>query len=141
MIEKIQYQKDLDDGVFPPTQLNSSDVRYWSDFNRVYYHPRSSVQLMEYELDSTLQPFAQFDLGVDLYKQLDREHDLLDRDFRLFAEECDQIQGIQMITSADDGWAGFASKYIEDLHDEFGKVPIVVWGVEGGGRVSRVSSP
>lgn len=106
----------------------------------MFYHPRSSVQLTDYELDSTLQPFEQFDLGVDLYKQLDREHDLLDRDFRLFAEECDQMQGIQLLTTSDNGWAGFASKYIEDLRDEFGKIPIFVWGLEDRKRLSRVSS-
>lgn len=69
----------------------------------------------------------------------DLEHELLDRDLRPFVEECDQMQGFQVITGADDAWAGFASKYLEGLRDEFGRKSVWVWGLEEarqGGRVS-----
>lgn len=126
-------------GVNTPAPLQVSDIRYWSDYNRVYFHPRSSIQLTEYELDSKLQPFEQYDLGTDLFQQLNREHDILDRDLRLFVEECDQIQGLQIITSADNGWAGFAGEYIEELRDEYGKTAIFTWGLQGTNKVNRVS--
>lgn len=126
-------------GVNTPAPLQLSDIRYWSDYNRVYFHPRSSVQLTEYELDSKLQPFEQYDLGTDLFQQLNREHDILDRDLRLFVEECDQIQGLQIITSADNGWAGFAGEYIEELRDEYGKTAIFTWGLQSTNKVNRVS--
>lgn len=70
---------------------------------------------------------------------MDKEHDLLDRDFRLFAEECDQMQGVQIITSADDSWGGFASEYVAALRDEYSKITIVTWGLERGDKVPRVS--
>jgi hypothetical protein len=107
----------------------------------VYYHPRSAIQITEYELNSGVQPFEGYELGQELFKTLNREHDLLDRDFRLFAEECDQMQGIQVITSADDAWSGFAAEYISQLRDEYGKVGICTWGLERGDRVVRVSYP
>lgn len=78
-------------------------------------------------------------MGKDLFHQLDKEHDLLDRDFRLFAEECDQMQGVQIITSADNAWGGFASEYVAALRDEYSKVAIVTWGLESGDKVPRVS--
>jgi hypothetical protein len=67
------------------------------------------------------------------------EHDLIDRDFRLFAEECDQMQGIQIMTSTDDAWGGFASEYVAALRDEYSKASIVTWGLEGRDKVPRVS--
>lgn len=126
--------------MFPPAALTTEAVRYWSDFNRVYYHPRSSVQINEYELNSGIQPFEGYALGQELYRDMNREHEILDRDFRLFAEECDQMQGIQILTSADDAWAGFAGEYLADLRDEFGKVGICTWALERGDRVVRVST-
>jgi hypothetical protein len=107
----------------------------------VYYHPRSSVQITEYELNSGIQPFEGYGLGQELFKTLNREHDLVDRDFRLFAEECDQMQGIQVVTSADDAWSGFTGEYLSELRDEYGKIGICTWGLERGDRAVKVSSP
>lgn len=113
-------------------------MRYWSDFTRVFYHPRSIVQINDYELGSTTVPFEQWGSGEDLYTTLDKEHDLLDRDIRPWAEECDQMQGIQMFASADDAWGGFGSRYVESLRDEYAKTPIWFWGLEEeGGQGQR----
>ncbi len=131
------YQASLDAGVAPPP-LTTQTVRYWSDFGRVYYHPRSAVQLHEYELGSSLMPFEKWATGEELFRSLDREHDLLDRDVRPFAEEADQMQGLQIFASWDDAWGGFASQYLERLGAEDGKTPLGMGGrQEGFGGVSR----
>lgn len=135
-IEPIEYQRSLEAGI-PAPELDTSSIRYWSDFNRVYYHPRSSIQINEYELDSKVVPFKGFGLGKALFHNLHMEHDLIDRDFRLFAEECDQMQGIQIMTSTDDAWGGFASEYAAALRDEYSKTSIVTWGLEGRDKVPR----
>lgn len=113
-----------------PPKLSTEKVRYWSDFNRVFYHPRSIVQINDYELGSSLMPFEKWESGEELFVSLDRDVDLLDRDVRVWAEECDQLQGMQIYTGGDDAWGGFASRYIERLRDEFGKLPIWTWGIE-----------
>ena len=105
-------------------------MRYWSDFNRVFYHPRSIVQINDYELGSSLLPFEKWESGEELFVSIDRDNDLLDRDVRVFAEECDHMQGIQMFTGGDDAWGGFATKYAESLRDEYGKMAIWAWGLE-----------
>ncbi|EON98038.1 putative misato segment ii myosin-like domain-containing protein [Phaeoacremonium minimum UCRPA7] len=128
-IEASAYQQSLDAGLEPP-ELTTSTVRYWSDFNRVFFHPRSIVQLNEYELNSSLVPFERWDTGEDLFSSLDKENDLLDRDIRPFAEEADQMQAIQIMTTVDDAWGGFASRYIERLRDEYGKTTIWTWGLQ-----------
>lgn len=136
-IPQTEYQKNLDLGL-PLPQLSAGTVRYWSDFNKVYYHPKSIVQLNEYELNSQLMPFENWEMGEDLLRSLDREHDILDRDFRAFAEECDQLQGIQIFSGTDDAWGGFAARYVDRLRDEFGKKSIWFWGLEDGIKVQRV---
>ena len=135
-IEKAAYQQHLEEGL-PAPQLNPQSIRYWSDFSRIFYHPRSIVQLNEYELNSRLMPFEKWDVGEELFSSLDKEHDLLDRDLRPFAEECDQLQGLQLFTGIDDAWGGFAARYMDRLRDEFGKTSIWVWGFEDGARVER----
>lgn len=128
-ITQSAYQQSLETGEEP--QLPTPDaVRYWSDFNRVYFHPRSIVQLNEYQLGSSLMPFERWDVGEDLFGTLDKEVDILDRDLRPFAEEADQLQGIQIFAGTDDAWGGFAASYMDRLRDEYGKTSIWVWGLE-----------
>jgi hypothetical protein len=107
----------------------------------VFYHPRSIIQLNEFELNSALMPFEKWGTGEELFSSLDKEHDLLDRDLRPFAEESDQLQALQVITGVDDAWGGFAEQYLERLNDEFGKTSIWVWGLEESHRSGRVSDP
>ncbi|KAH8202458.1 hypothetical protein TruAng_003358 [Truncatella angustata] len=128
-IDPSAYQESLDTGNAAP-ELTTSSVRYWSDFSRVFYHPRSIVQLNEYELNSSLMPFEKWHMGEELFSSLDKDHDILDRDLRPFVEEADHMQGVQIMTGIDDAWGGFAAKYLERLRDEYGKVPIWVWGLQ-----------
>ena len=130
------YIESLNAGL-PPPRLTPSTVRYWSDFSHVYYHPRSIIQLNDYSLGSSLQPFENYSSGDELFDSLDKEHDLLDRDLRLWAEECDQMQGIQVFSATDDAWGGFAGRYVERIRDEYGKVALWVWGIEGGNGEAR----
>ncbi|KAM0248156.1 hypothetical protein ACHAQJ_009573 [Trichoderma viride] len=128
-LSSIDYQRDLDAGV-KPGKLTTSDVRYWSDFSRVYYHPKSLVQLYDFELHSSIMPFERFSMGTELFESLEKESEIVDRDWRPFVEECDQMQGVQVFTTLDDAWGGFASSYLEALRDEHPKTCIWVWGLQ-----------
>lgn len=83
-------------------------VRYWSDFNRVYYVPRSVQKLSnaaEWETPDGdwgvgMESFKSYDKvrGCILWIKRDSEHgiwqdnDLMEGDVRLFVEECDSLQ-------------------------------------------------
>ena len=139
-ITQSEYQRNLDEGIPDPQTLSTQTVRYWSDFNRVFYHPRSIVQINDYELNSSLMPFEKWENGEELFVSMDTDNDLLDRDVRVWAEECDQMQGMQLFTGGDDAWGGFASRYVEKLRDEYGKMPIWTWGIEeeqGRGQMAK----
>ena len=141
LIPKSEYQHGLDEGLAVPPKLTTDTVRFWSDFSRVFYHPRSIKQINDYELGSTLMPFEKWDSGEELFATMDKEHDLLDRDVRVWAEECDQMQGIQVLAGGDDAWGGFGARYVERLRDEFGKMAVWVWGVEEEqGKGTRVGT-
>lgn len=86
-----------------------------------------------------MAPFERHATGEELFADLDREHDLLDRDLRPFAEEADHMQGVQVFAGLEDAWGGFAGRYLERIRDEYGKVGVWVWGLQGGmGGVARV---
>ena len=85
-------------------------------------------------------PFEKWENGEELFVSMDIDNDLLDRDVRVWAEECDQMQGMQVFTGGDDAWGGFASRYVEKLRDEYGKIPIWTWGIEeeqGRGQMAQ----
>ncbi|RDL40682.1 Tubulin nucleotide-binding protein [Venustampulla echinocandica] len=128
-IQQNEYQRSLQEGI-EPAHLTPESVKYWSDFNKIYFHPKSVIQLNEYELNSSLTPFDNWSAGEELFNSLDKEHDLLDRDLRYFAEEADQMQGIQIMAAVDDAWGGFAARYLDRIRDEYGKASVLFWGLE-----------
>lgn len=125
--------------------LNSDEVKYWSDYNRVFFHPRSSIQINERDLTPSLSPMENHSTGEELFLSLDRENDIIDTNTRPFVEEADQLQGFQVMATLDDAWGGFASKYLERLRDEYGKSTVLVWGqqsvVRGLSRVRELGAP
>tara|TARA_R110002003_G_scaffold244_4_gene17444 strand:- start:42516 stop:43133 length:618 start_codon:yes stop_codon:yes gene_type:complete len=131
------YQEHLDAGLDPPP-LSASIIRYWSDYSRVFYHPKSIVQLSEFDVNDKLMPFEKWEVGMELFEKLEREVDLVDRDLRPFVEECDGIQGLQIFTGVDDAWGGWACGWLERLRDEYGKLSIWTWGLGDHGANTSV---
>ncbi len=156
------YTQSLETGLPQAQALSPATVRYWSDYSRVYFHPRSLIEVGdEPEVSApvaaaavangapangapTAPPAREFTWaeGDSLFQELDREHDLLDRDLRPFVEEADQMQGLQVIASVDDSWGGFAARYLERMRDEYGKATIWLWALQQPvARLPRVSRP
>jgi len=69
-----------------------NEIRSWSDYNRVYFHPKSMVTTTGYLLDSEFMPFDVFSYGRNAFLETEKEKESYDENFRLFAEECDQLQ-------------------------------------------------
>ena len=132
-ISKHAFQEFLDEESNDPG-LDVGSIRYWSDYNKLFFHPRSIVQLNSSEI-SGLRPFETWQAGEELFDRLDRENEIYDNDFRHFVEECDQLQGLQIFTGVDDAWGGFASRYANKLRDDFEKSSIWTWGAESTSKV------
>ncbi|OAQ31328.1 tubulin nucleotide-binding domain-like protein [Linnemannia elongata AG-77] len=132
---KSAYQKHLEDeelGLATEEGEDSvelNEIRTWSDYNRVYFHPKSMVSLTGYLMDSEFMPFDVFSYGRAAFIETEKEKDTYDENFRLFTEECDQLQGFQVMADVLDGWGGYAVSYLEQLREDYPKATVVTYGL------------
>ena len=141
--EPSAYTKSLS-GLTETVLPTTSTTSFFADFASTYFHPRSlipitppypsisqpsAMEITAFSTSSSAQT-ANFEAGADLFDARDVEVDVLDTDTRHWLEECDSLQAVQVFTSSDDAWAGFASRYVERLRDELGKGCIWVWGID-----------
>ncbi|KAJ3247401.1 Protein misato 1 [Chytriomyces hyalinus] len=112
------------------SKVLDSSVQVWSDFNSMFYHPRTVVELGAYAHGDSVAPFAIFNQGCDLWTE-DRalQEDILENRIRFFLEECDSPQGIQVLADISNAFSGFASSCLESLREDVGKMCITVYGV------------
>ncbi|KAI0002430.1 Misato segment II tubulin-like domain-containing protein [Russula compacta] len=108
--------------IIPP--LRASDVRYWSDYNRVYYIPRSLQKLPD------LADWEEGDWqgGKETFLRYDSDKALMDDSFRLFVEECDTFQGLQLCTD-NASFGSFVNSFLTAFRDEFPKLPTLMFAV------------
>ncbi|KAI8356758.1 tubulin domain-containing protein [Choanephora cucurbitarum] len=109
-------------------QLNDS-VNNWSDYNRIYYHPRSINPIVTHQMDNEITPFDNFTIGRQAYVENEKETETFEENFRFFVEECDSLQGFQLFTDVDDGFGGFTEGLLNNIRDEFAKTPILTYGL------------
>ncbi|KAJ3012553.1 Protein misato 1 [Thoreauomyces humboldtii] len=123
--------KDADPNA-PPHSFSShldASVSVWSDFNKLYYHPKTLVEVPSYVHDDDQNPFSAFTQGLDVIGNPDFREELLEDRLRFFVEECDSLQGFNVIADAVDGFAGLAAGVLEDLGDEYAKKALITFGV------------
>ncbi|XP_016309052.1 protein misato homolog 1 [Sinocyclocheilus anshuiensis] len=102
-------------------------VRVWSDFLRIHLHPRTVSVINQYNHDGESERLEVFGQGEALLKGPVLE-DLEDR-LHFFVEECDYLQGFQVLCDLADGFSGLGSKVTELLQDSYGGRGILTWGV------------
>ncbi|XP_026513896.1 protein misato homolog 1 isoform X3 [Terrapene carolina triunguis] len=116
-----------------PTQLHVSQkghqlegsVRVWSDYLRVHLHPRSIFMIHQYNNDGQLEAFGQ---GESLLHDPTYLEELEDR-LHFYVEECDYLQGFQILCDLNNGFSGVGAKVTELLHDEYSGRGILTWGL------------
>ncbi|XP_068603033.1 protein misato homolog 1 [Brachionichthys hirsutus] len=102
-------------------------VKVWSDFLRIHLHPRTVSVIHQYNHDGEAQRLEAFGQGEALLQGPVLE-ELEDR-LHFFVEECDYLQGFQLLCDLADGFAGLGSKVTEMLRDSYGGRGILTWGV------------
>lgn len=124
-MDKNEYQKALDKGMNKSNTLNVNNTKYWTDYNKLIYSPKSLNQLNNWEYkphDFGINrsfpnlKFDTFNKGKEEYHQY--SEDSLEN-FRNTLEECDLIQGVNLISELDSAWGGFTNELLVDLKDEF----------------------
>ncbi|KZT58206.1 tubulin nucleotide-binding domain-like protein [Calocera cornea HHB12733] len=130
---KSQYQQDLETELsgapskpgpsqaVQPRKVHNPST--WTDYTRVYYHPRS-IWPITWNLGATGD---KWDEGEETWNHMLQEDDFWDKDFRLFAEECDLLQGVQMTSSPSDAFASLSVSLLQTFQDDYPKLPSLVF--------------
>ncbi|XP_042702219.1 protein misato homolog 1 isoform X5 [Chrysemys picta bellii] len=119
-----------------PTQLHVSQkghqlegsVRVWSDYLRVRLHPRSIFMIHQYNDDGESSQLEAFGQGESLLHDPTYLEELEDR-LHFYVEECDYLQGFQILCDLNNGFSGVGAKVTELLHDEYSGRGILTWGL------------
>ncbi|WOG93119.1 hypothetical protein DCAR_0312400 [Daucus carota subsp. sativus] len=100
-------------------------VKYWTDYSKVHYHPKSLYEINGLWVDS--QEFNNYGIGRDAYSS-GRGEEICER-LRFFIEECDHIQGIQYVVDDSGGFSGVSAEFLEAMADEYTNIPVLLYTV------------
>nr|XP_032824563.1 protein misato homolog 1 [Petromyzon marinus] len=104
-------------------------VEVWSDFLRLHLHPRSVSLINDHTSDGDVDRFDVFGLGDSLLLRSPPVADDLEDRLHFFTEECDSLQGFQLLCDLHDGFSGLGARAVERLRDEYGTKGVLVWGL------------
>ncbi|KAF8639297.1 hypothetical protein AX17_001608 [Amanita inopinata Kibby_2008] len=102
---------------------DSKEIRYWSDFNRVFYVPKSIQPLPDPIYGEIV--YGDWKGGSDLFSRYNQDTSFMDDSVRLFLEECDYFQGLQVINDVET-FGGFTNSLLTTFRDEFSKTSSLV---------------
>ncbi|KAJ6565727.1 Misato segment II tubulin-like domain-containing protein [Mycena sp. CBHHK59/15] len=141
-VGKSQYQihmdeLDSDSSDADAAALQQEDVRYWSDFNRVYYVPRTVQKIPDVAEWEDVE--GNWAAGHQTFERYDEDTGLMEGPLRLFLEECETIQGIQLMHDTST-FGSFMNSFLTSLHDEFLKLPLLAWPLLSNPGLSFVNT-
>ncbi|PRW59896.1 tubulin nucleotide-binding domain [Chlorella sorokiniana] len=100
-------------------------VRYWTDFLKAHLHPRSVQQLAG--AWHGLTPFGGWGDGGDHWRSEEQREEMMER-IRFFAEECDSLQGFQVLADDLSGFGQLAAHVLQELRDDYGSsLPVMLY--------------
>ncbi|XP_075301323.1 protein misato homolog 1 isoform X2 [Opisthocomus hoazin] len=100
----------------------------WSDYLRLPLHPKSLYVIRQYLHDGECGCLEAFGQGESLLQDPGCAEEVEDR-LRFYAEECDQLQGFQVLCDLHNGFSGVGAKVTELLYDEYAGKGILTWGL------------
>jgi len=93
-------------------------VKVWSDYLKVKIHPRSVHLLSDYFHNNSIEPFDVYSQGASYWNK-EEKRDEIEDSIRWYVEDCDYLQGFQMLLDADNGFGGLAGHILEHLSEEY----------------------
>ncbi|XP_064494317.1 protein misato homolog 1 isoform X1 [Pseudopipra pipra] len=121
-------QREPRAGAAPTGPQDPPSVRLWSDYLNVPLHPRSVHVIRQYLHDGDCGCLEAFAQGESLLQDPACVEELEDR-LHFFVEECDYLQGFQVLCDLHNGFSGVGAKVTELLHDEYSGKGILSWGL------------
>ncbi|XP_066062884.1 protein misato homolog 1 isoform X2 [Chamaea fasciata] len=115
-------------GAAPAGSQDAPSVRLWSDYLNVHLHPKSVYVIRQYLHDGDCGCLEAFGQGESLLQDPACLEELEDR-LHFYVEECDYLQGFQVLCDLHNGFSGVGAKVTELLHDEYSQKGILTWGL------------
>nr|XP_031362751.1 protein misato homolog 1 [Lonchura striata domestica] len=115
-------------GSSPAGSQEPPSLRLWSDYLNVQLHPKSVYVIRQYLHDGDCGCLGAFGQGESLLQDSACVEELEDR-LHFFVEECDYLQGFQVLCDLHDGFSGVGAKVTELLQDEYSRKGILTWGL------------
>lgn len=115
-------------------------VKVWSDFNSLYLHPSSFLEISTHTHNDPTNTFTTYTRGKSVYNELKMDLELMDDRVRKFMEEADCAQGFQVFADVHDAFGGFASMALAALTDEYPKKSCFVYGIHSPPSLSTPES-
>jgi hypothetical protein len=135
-MEKNSFLKGLDD--YDPIKSHSKElaekVKFWSDYNSQYYHPKTVIELDEYPHGDDTRIFQSFSQGIASAHKSAWAMEYVDEHVRRLMEECDSAQGFQIIADSNNGFAGLTCAVVELLQEEYLKKSMFVFGISNSSK-------
>ncbi|KAH0837910.1 hypothetical protein J3R83DRAFT_6141 [Lanmaoa asiatica] len=100
----------------------ATKIRYWSDFSRVFFDPKSIQavpdvpELVEGDWNASRESFLRYDNNAEL----------MDGSLRLLVEDCNNFQGVQMIQDTSN-FGGFSNSLLSAFREEHPKATLVTF--------------
>ncbi|XP_076635548.1 misato mitochondrial distribution and morphology regulator [Colletes latitarsis] len=96
------------------------DVNSWVDYLLPRFHPKTVNIIKQYKHDCETNAFDIFAYGQSLWNTKQFSENFSER-IRSYVEECDSMQGFQVLLDSVDGFAGLGTSCIQYLQDEYKK--------------------
>ncbi|XP_060822093.1 protein misato [Bombus pascuorum] len=124
-VDKTPFIKSLDESSEASNSTSSppnleNNIGSWVDYLLPRFHPRTSNVIKHHKHDGAMYPFSIFTYGRNLWNTEQFSDDFSER-IRAYVEECDLMQGFQIILDSMDCFAGIGASCIQHLRDEYGK--------------------
>ncbi|XP_075593108.1 protein misato homolog 1 isoform X2 [Balearica regulorum gibbericeps] len=107
---------------------SGGSVQLWSDYLNVRLHPKSIYVIRQYMHDGECGCLEAFGQGESLLQDPGCIEELEDR-LHFYVEECDYLQGFQVLCDLHNGFSGVGAKVTELLYDEYSGKGILTWGL------------
>ncbi|XP_058677913.1 protein misato homolog 1 [Ammospiza caudacuta] len=115
-------------GSSPAGSQDTPSTRLWSDYLSVNLHPKSLYVIRQYLHDGDCGCLEGFGQGESLLQDPACVEELEDR-LHFFVEECDYLQGFQVLCDLHNGFSGVGARVTELLRDEYARKGILTWGL------------
>ncbi|XP_074665783.1 protein misato homolog 1 isoform X1 [Strix aluco] len=111
-----------------PAPAARAGAQLWPDYLSVRLHPKSIYVVRQYMHDGECGCLEAFGQGERLLQDPSCLEELEDR-LHFYVEECDYLQGFQVLCDLHDGFSGVGAKVTELLCDEYSGKGILTWGL------------